>query len=228
MKPIISTEDVENAKLLKESWKHPEIPFRQWKAIDVERAYLANCEYYKVPPFKTFIDACHWIADRELQEEMDILDAGASSGYYSQVLKSAGYTWSYTGMDYSPAFKDFAKRLYPYVYFDIGELTDLPYSDKMFKIVTLNITNLHVDDWRKALDEAFRVARKYVIVHRLPLQGSEVFPTMMYEDEAYGVKMIHTVFNESEFHNYIATKTEKQHAIFPIYDTNQITYVVEK
>src|SRR5574339_208916 len=226
MRLLTTPEELENCKILKESWKHPDIPARQWKAIEIERAYLSNGEYHKVPPFKSFIDSCNWINDRELREEMDVLDAGASSGYYGQVLKAAGYDWSYTAMDYSPYFQYFAKSVYPYIRFDIGDILDMPYADKTFKIVVLSLINLHPDDWGQAISEAFRVARKYVIFHRFALSDGI---TKVYENEAYGVKMIHNYLSSSEFYTQVAKYSKRNvYKIFPIYDTDQMTMAVEK
>jgi len=227
MRPLKTPEDIENCKILKESWRAPGVPQKQYEAIWQERAYLANGEYYKIAPYNTFIEACKTIDQRELGVEMDILDAGASSAYYSQVLQQGGFgSWGYTAMDYSPAFKDMAKKLYPWVHFDLGDMTDFPYADKTFKIVTINITNLHIEDWQKALDETFRVARFYVIIHRIPLWD---YPTSMFEEEAYGVKIIHTMYNREDFARYIASKTKSYWSKYiPVYDTNQFTVVVEK
>lgn len=226
MKLLSTPEEIENSKILKEAWKHPDIPWKQWKSNEVERAYIQNGEYWKVPPFNTFIQACNWIYNRELGEEMDVLDAGCSNGLYKWILSAGGYTnWSYTGLDYSPAFRDFAKRVNSSAHVDVGDILDMPYSDKTFKIVVTSLINLHKDDWEQAIDEAFRVARKYVIFHRFVLSGDK---TKMYEVDAYGVKILHTHINKNEFTDKILSVTDGILQEFPIYDTDQITMVVEK
>lgn len=224
MKPLITPEQIENAKILKESWKHPDIPWKQWKSNEIERAYIQNNEFHKVPPFKSFVDSCDWIYKRELGEEMDVLDAGCSNGLYRWVLAAGGFAnWSYTGLDYSPAFQIHAKRVNPGCHVDVGDILDMPYSNKTFKIVVMSIINLHVDDWKQAVREAFRVARKYIIFHRFPLWDN---PTQMFEVEHYGVKMIHTFFNRNEFIDEINSYTTGAFKEFPIYETDQSTIAI--
>lgn len=125
-----------------------------------------------------------------------LLDVGASAGYYSEVMKIAGMRFHYTACDYSPAFKALAEELYPGIDFHIADATDLPFDDGAADIVLSGACIMHVAEYEKAIQEAARVAKRYVIFHRSPVFTDQA--TTFYEKEAYGVRCLEIHFNERE------------------------------
>jgi SAM-dependent methyltransferase len=193
---LTTPEEIENCKIYKEAWKHPDLPMKQWEAFANERKAVAEGRYNEIAPFRAFLSCADYIDKRELGERKDILDVGASSGYYNDLLVAGGFSnWHYTACDYSPAFKAHAAKVLPHVRFDIADICDLPYADKTFNIVSADLTTLHLDDWRKAISEIGRVASEYLILHRVFTIKT---PTELYTKTAYGIPVNEIWINEQE------------------------------
>lgn len=92
-----------------------------------------------------------------------VLEVGCGNGVFLEWLASLGHT--VTGLDPSVPSLDMArKRLGKSAGLDRGYAEDLPYSDNEFDTVSLITTLEFVDDPSKALREAFRVARRNVLL----------------------------------------------------------------
>ncbi len=188
--------DIYNAKLYKEAWKHPELPARQWEAFANERKAVSEGRYNDIGPFRAFLSCADWIDKRELGQRMDIVDVGAASGYYHDLLIAGGFSnWHYTACDYSPAFQAHAAKVLPHVRFDVADICDLPYADKTFNIVSAEFSSIHIEDWKKAISEVARVASEYIILHRVFTIKT---PTEFYLKTGYDVPMTELWFNEQE------------------------------
>lgn len=188
--------DIENTKILKEAWKHPELPMRQWNAFEKERKLVEEGNYNAVEPFRAYLSCADYIDKRELGAKKDILDVGASSGYYHDLLRAGGFSnWHYTASDYSPYFRDHAAKVLPHVRFDIADICDLPYADKTYDIVSCGIEAIHLDDWKTAISEVARVARQYVIFHRV---FTIITPTEFYLKTGYDIPMTEIWYNDIE------------------------------
>jgi SAM-dependent methyltransferase len=125
-----------------------------------------------------------------------VLDIGAAAGYYGEVLELGGYPVRYTACDYSTAFATLAERLYPGIDFDVVDARSLPYRDDYFDVVVSGGCIMHIAEYHKAVREAVRVARPYVLLHRTPILQHR--PTEYIEKDAYGVRMLEVHFNERE------------------------------
>jgi hypothetical protein len=130
-----------------------------------------------------------------------LLDVGASGGYYNEVLRSGlgAVGVDYTGIDFSPSFKELAERLYPCIKFDVGDARELPYPENSFEILLHGAVLMHCLDYPKAIREAARVASRFCIFHRTPIVNEG--PMQFWEKTAYGVPTIELHFNEYELLN---------------------------
>lgn len=193
--------EIYNAKLLKEAWKNPELPMLQWNAFEKERIAVTEGRYNEVAPYRAFLSCADFIDKRELGERKDILDVGASSGYYHDLLVAGGFSnWYYTACDYSPAFKTHAAKVLPHVRFDVADICDLPYADKTFNIVSADIVSIHLEDWKKAISEIARVASEYLILHRVFTIKT---PTEFYLKTGYEIPMTEIWYNEQELYQEV-------------------------
>jgi ubiquinone/menaquinone biosynthesis C-methylase UbiE len=100
-----------------------------------------------------------------------ILDAGCGLGYVVAVGRSGDYKYDICGIDISEA----AIKRAPVViqkYLKIGNITDLPYEDDSFELVTCFdiFEHLFIEEIFKAIKEVCRVAKKYILM-RSPVVG---------------------------------------------------------
>jgi hypothetical protein len=110
---------------LRDSWKDVEIPQKQ--RVVADEALKALREGKPVAVFDALISIlCHNVANLE---GVRLLEIGCSSGYYSEVFAIKGLALRYVGCDYSSAFIDLARRLYPELPFDIQGATCLAYGE---------------------------------------------------------------------------------------------------
>jgi ubiquinone/menaquinone biosynthesis C-methylase UbiE len=146
-----------------------------------------------LPVFDTLVEP---LARMRLPSGSSLLEVGCSSGFYSEVLSARGIDVRYTGADYSPAFIDLARRCYPGLAFDVMDATRLAYSDSQFDVVVSGCCLLHILDYPAAIAETARVAARYAVFHRTPVQ--HLAPTRHFTKQAYGVTTLEICFNEAE------------------------------
>lgn len=102
-----------------------------------------------------------------------VLEIGCGVGHYSEVLAEVLPQSLYAGCDYSEAMFAKARERYPSLRWQMADQRDLPFVDDEFDVVVSGCCLLHLDDlddWAKALAEAARVARRWVLVHRTPVR----------------------------------------------------------
>ena len=85
------------------------------------------------------------------------LDVCCGHGIVAEGLLGAGATA--TGLDFSEAMIEMARKRVPQAEFLHGDATDLPFSDGSFDIVTMAFGILHIPDSEAAISEARRVLR---------------------------------------------------------------------
>ncbi len=189
----LEPEDVPaRAAELADGWKSPEIPMRQW--ISVVRGEVQRFrEGVPMPHFEILIRALKSTG----LENPTLLDVGASSGFYSEILKIGGFDCQYHGLDYSPAYKELAESLFPGIAFTVGDARDLPFDDGAFDVVLSGCCLLHVFEADRVIAETARVAKQYAVFNRTPVLSGD-FPTVYWEKKAYGVSCIECHMNEAE------------------------------
>ncbi len=153
----------EELELLARNWQDDEIPAMQRTVADIQ---LANLTRGIVDPVFTSLAAALKHVDRP---RFSILDAACASGYYSEVIAALDpRPIDYAGCDYSPAMIEMARAHYPDLPFSVQDLTALTLEDRSVDVVLLAGVLEHIPDYRSAIDEATRVGREYLIVHRCP------------------------------------------------------------
>lgn len=192
------------------------IPQKQWSIVEPQLAALKAGK--SNPAFDALADVLiHNVPDLQ---KRSILEIGCSSGYHSEVLGCKGVEASYQGCDFSPAFIRLARQLYPSVRFDVEDATQLSYESNYFDIVISGCCILHIADYERAISEAARVSREFVIFHRTPVCHMRG-PTF-YTKKAYGVEMLEIHFQEQQLVRMFA-----QHKLV-VTDVNSHLSLLEK
>lgn len=187
------------AAQLADSWKDPSIPRRQWDGI-VKWELEKYRQGVAMPHFDVLVRALKALPPL-LSPPDDLLDVGASSGFYSEVLRIAGFDFVYEALDYSEEYKRLAEELWPGIRFTVGSALWLPFPDDSFETVLHSACIMHLRDYARAIREAARVAC-YTVFHRTPVVFSG--PTVAYEKTAYDVPCIEFHFSEDELFTLFA------------------------
>lgn len=175
---------------LRDSWQNPGIPEKQRAIVDPQlKTYRDGAT---VPVFDAMVDIL--VTNIDNLSGLRLLEIGCSSGYYSEVFEIKGLGLRYEGCDYSPAFIDLARRLYPEIPFDVQDATNLKYGDASFEIVVSGCCILHIPEYERAIAETARVSRHWVVFHRTPVL--HMSGPVTYTKQAYGVDTMEIHFNE--------------------------------
>jgi SAM-dependent methyltransferase len=188
-----SYEVVTESRRLRGAWQDVSIPSRQRDLVEKQLAAFRRRE--AVDNFDVMQASLRDLS--LLAGPASLLEVGCSSGYYSEVIARVSPGFAYSGCDYSPAFIEMARRLYPDLSFEVEDATALHYDDDSFDVVVSGCCLLHIPDYRAAVAETARVARTHVIFHRTPVVIGQ--PEKIYRKRAYGVETIEIHFNEPEF-----------------------------
>jgi SAM-dependent methyltransferase len=157
--------DAELAELKRyaSAWQDDSIPQQQGRIADIQ---LRNLRQGIVDPvFAALIRSL----ERIPEAEFSILDAACASGYYSEVIALAKPGAAYTGSDYSEAMIAEARRRYPDRTFRVENACRLSLADRSFDCVLLSGAIEHIPDYDRAIAEICRVARRWVLLHRVPM-----------------------------------------------------------
>ncbi len=178
---------------LRDSWRDDTLPQKQRDLVNQQlHQYRSGAG---VDVFDVFVAVLRALPG--LPANASLLEIGCSSGFYSEIVAIAGLPINYSGCDYSDAFIHMAKAEYPAIDFAVADATALCYQDRSFDIVVSGCCLLHIPEYVKAVENAVRVARDYVIFHRTPIVWGQ--PEQWYRKQAYGVETIEIHFNEPEF-----------------------------
>ena len=152
------------------NWRHPALPRRQWQLVARQLRDLASGR--PPPVFRVGAEALSAVSE----DCRTLLDVGCASGYYSEVfdrLARRQAKWAYTGCDLSPEMVRFARRRYPGRRFHVEDVTRLSYPDQAFDVVFTGAVLCHCEDYAPALQQLTRVARRYLVLHRLYVSDGE-------------------------------------------------------
>ena len=172
---------------LTDAWKDPSIPEQQLQLTDGEiRRWRAG---ETIAPFMAFTKALLSLP----RSARSLLEVGCGVGHYAELVPTPDFV--YTGVDYSEAFIEVARKRRPWWKFEVQDALALDMADREFDTVVSGCCLIHIMDWKQALKESARVARSYVILHRTPVSDE---PTRYFTKKAYGVECIELHFNRGE------------------------------
>jgi len=131
--------------------------------------YLANKTLWK-----QIWEAHNKIIAREIPKDAKVADMGCGLGRVSELFEN------YTGVDFSPAFIEKAKTLYPNKTFIIAKLEELPFKNKEFDwAICISIRKMvqgksSPEHWLAMEKEIKRVAQKVLILEYINPQEYEI------------------------------------------------------
>lgn len=222
-------EVAEVAARCEHAWQNPELPMRQYEIVKPELEAMRTGVF--CAPFDTLVKCLRTLPAEFLSSKPRLLDVGASSGYYSELIKWAGFDVRYQGCDYSEAFKDLALKLYAGIEFDFADARQLPYPDDSFDIVLSSGTIMHVAQYKRVISECARVAKQYAVFHRTPVNMAG--PTQFYVKTAYDVPVFEVHFSERELMGLCQSnglELQYAHPVFwePGKSSGHMTYLFSK
>ncbi len=180
-----------------DAWHHRDV------AIAQERAFRPLLDQLRAGSVRQdFASVAQAIAATGIARPT-LLEVGCGSGYYREVLEAlVDGGVAHTGVDYSSEMIALAKTRYPQGDFHVGDATALPFDDRSFDIVMDGVALMHIPDYEKAIQQARRVARRFVIFNTAVLLKSR--PTTTLAKEAYGRKTSEVIINEGELRSLLA------------------------
>ena len=152
-----------------------------------------------------------------------IHETGCGAGYNLAVLRHCGFTGEYTGTDYSQNMvaEAFARTEYcdraRFLLWDCRK-PDAPFNvDLSADLMIEGCAILHIADWRTAISNVAACARRFLILHRLPLvrPGEPPFS----RKEAYGVPCIERRFDRLGIVDAVATLGFVEHGTVSVSDS---------
>lgn len=181
---------------LLQGWKNPAVALKQQKAfVPLLR------KMYEGKPREDFVVLAAALDMVGLKDPL-IIEVGCGSGWNSEVLAYLlKRPINYIGLDYSESMIDLGKRCYPDAKFLVGEATALPLKDDACDIFISGTVLMHLLFYRDAIRESRRVARKWCILHTVPIVRN--CPTKILRKFAYDVSVIEVIFNEEELHQLL-------------------------
>jgi len=124
---------------------------------------LVESAFCRSAPWQRFAD--RWVVPwslRGLELHGDVLEIGAGSGAMAAAVARRAPQARFTVTDLDPAMVRAAERRlagYHHVTVQRADVTDLPFADGSFDVVTSHLMLHHVVRWEQALAEAARVLR---------------------------------------------------------------------
>jgi len=126
-----------------------------------------------------------------IYDDESLLDFGCGEGHFSQHIKP---TIKYTGIDYSKVAIKKAKKNFPDKEFLDGDIRNLEIPDNSYDTVFLYECYENLPDWKQALKELWRIARKRIII--IKNGGFDgVTNVVSIEGDTYGNRIDFTDFN---------------------------------
>ena len=139
-------------------------------------------------------DACKQLM--LLTNPESVLDVGCGVGHYSEVLRTIYPDAKYCGVDVSRSMIALAQKNHKGS-FMVCDAANIPFNAKSHDVVMLSGVIGHVPDFDAVIDQGVRLARKFVILHRVLSYNDPKEPFREFTKEGYGVQMAERAFDES-------------------------------
>ncbi len=134
---------------------------------------------------------------------------------------------NYTGLDRSKYMLQVAQQKHPAHTFIHGDIHALPFEDQSFDTVLLKHILEHVPDYKQPIQEALRVAQRYVLINFFQPTTPLPFDIHFWSRQGYWQNW----YSKSKLHNYLHLLPIKNIELHTTTGNNQQTaeiYVVEK
>ncbi len=141
-----------------------------------------------------------------------LLDIGTGSGLFAEAFSKIGLT--VTGIDINPEMIKTAEEYLPDCKFAVAPAENIPFDDETFDSTFFGLVFHEVTDYKKSLQEAYRVSRYFTFI--LELQ---------YKEEDFGPPLKHRL--KPEFIQNISVSTGYK-KFTPILLKNSVLYILEK
>jgi len=105
-----------------------------------------------------------------------ILDIGTGSGLFAEAFFDKGI--AVAGIDINPEMIEHAKKYLPNSDFRVAVAEDLPFDDSEFDGCFFGVVLHEVDDYKKSLEEAFRVCRIATLILEWKYENQEFGPPL--------------------------------------------------
>jgi ubiquinone/menaquinone biosynthesis C-methylase UbiE len=103
-----------------------------------------------------------------------VLDIGTGTGVFAEAIAQHGL--AVTGIDVNPEMLDAARKHLPSGDFRQATADDLPFPNETFDLAFMGLVLHETDDLLKALQEAYRVSKKRVVVLEWPYEQQDFGP----------------------------------------------------
>jgi SAM-dependent methyltransferase len=175
-----------------DGWKETSVADRQMEAY-IPLIYAM----YKGAPRQDFLAAANALRLTRLTNPT-MLEIGCGNGYYSEILSYlTNLLPVYFGLDFSKAMLDSASARYPDRSFIQGDALGIPIADNSIDIIWSGTVLMHLPDYKKAIREVCRVARRFCIFHSTPVLRDG--PTIFLKKKAYGTTVPEVLIAKNEF-----------------------------
>jgi SAM-dependent methyltransferase len=170
-------------------WDTPEVAMTQ------HRAFAGVFEQYRSGNKRADLMALEKILRRIVRPGASILEEGCGSGYnFAFIRDTVRSDVSYVGIDIARAMIALARQSgYPGCSFAVMAAEALEFPAAAFDIVLNGASLMHTVKFEKAVAEARRVARDYVLLHTVTV--TEDTDTIYFEKNAYGSRVPEVVFS---------------------------------
>jgi ubiquinone/menaquinone biosynthesis C-methylase UbiE len=175
---------------LLDGWQNSRLPERQWKAFTPILEDLRSGKYRE-----DFVALAEAISSTGLDNPL-VIEVGCGSGWNSEVLsRLLPAPIRYIGSDYSLGMVSLGQCHYPAIPFLACDATQLPFPDASCDVLLSGTVLLHLFDYRTAIQESRRVARRFVVFHTVTVHSRR--ETTVLKKRAYGEWVVEVVFNEN-------------------------------
>lgn len=176
----------------------PEV-YGEWTAAMAhrqDRAWQAIVAEVKAGNPRHDVAALYTALDGLDTDGATLLEVGCGGGYYSEIIAHRFPSIRYQGLDLSEPSIALARTHYPQRQFVVGSAYELPFEDSSIEIVLDGVALLQMPEWRRAIPQYARVARRSVILHGVTI--TDTHPSTLFAKYAYGSPSYESVFNRAE------------------------------